>query len=94
MIFDHYLAAKYIEFMNSLGVPINTSKSVVSVGSNRVIEFAKRTSFQGKDCSPLSWKMILSQDTFNGRLSVVRYLADKGFMKVNRIFNIVLASKP
>jgi hypothetical protein len=54
VIFDHYLAAKYLELMNLLGVPINQSKSIVSVGSNLVIEFAKRTSIKSQDISPIS----------------------------------------
>jgi hypothetical protein len=79
--------------MRLLGVPINQSKSIVCTGPNLVIEFAKRTSIRSQDVSPVSWKMILSQDTFNGRLAVVRYLADKGFSSINRIFNIVLAQR-
>jgi hypothetical protein len=38
-----------------------------------VVEFAKRTSFNMKDVSPISWKMFLNQDTFAGRLSIVSY---------------------
>jgi len=92
VIFDSYLAAKYLQLMALFGVPINATKSVVSLGTNHVVEYAKRTSILGQDISPLSWKMFLAQDTFNGRLAIVDYLARKGFSKVNKIFNIVLAS--
>jgi hypothetical protein len=91
VIFDRFVAAKYLMIMSLLGVAINETKSVVSLGDNHVVEFAKRTSIKGKDCSPLSWKMFLSQDTFNGRLAIVQYLANKGFDRINRIFSIVLA---
>jgi len=78
--------------MSHFGVPINATKSVVSIRGRDVIEFAKRTSIRGVDVSPLSWKMFMSQDTFNGRLAIVQYLAGKGILKVNRIFNLVLAN--
>jgi hypothetical protein len=40
--------------MDHLGVPINTAKSVVSELETPVVEFAKRTSFNMKDVSPIS----------------------------------------
>jgi hypothetical protein len=36
------------------GVPINTSKSVVSIQKAPVVEFAKRTSYNMTDVSPIS----------------------------------------
>jgi len=73
VIFDRNLATKYIELMALYGVPINTSKSVVSIQKAPVVEFAKRTSYNLTDVSPISWKMFLNQDTFAGRLSIVSY---------------------
>lgn len=73
VIFDHNLAKKYLEVMSNLGVPINTSKSVVSIQKAPVVEFAKRTSYNMTDVSPISWKMFHNQDTFSGRLSIVSY---------------------
>lgn len=78
--------------MSSFGVPINAAKSVVSVGGQEVVEYAKRTSIKGVDISPLSWKMFISQNTFNGRLAIVQHLANKRLAKVNRLFNLILAS--
>jgi len=78
--------------MKLLGVPINESKSVISlVGSpHPVVEFAKRTSVDGRDCSPLSWKMFLSLDSYPGHLAIIDYLARrKGIF--GRFYNIVLA---
>jgi len=54
VIFDRNLASKYLEVMNHLGVPINTSKSVVSIQKAPVVEFAKRTSYNMTDVSPIS----------------------------------------
>jgi hypothetical protein len=39
--------------MNLIGVPINESKSIVSV-NKPVVEFAKRTSYGNKEVSALS----------------------------------------
>lgn len=92
IIFNDNLASKYLELMEHFGVPINATKSVVSVGGREVVEYAKRTSIKGVDVSPLSWKMFLAQDTFNGRLAITQHLASKGLAKVNRLFNIILAN--
>nr|UPW42217.1 MAG: putative RNA dependent RNA polymerase [Inner Mongolia grassland mitovirus 7] len=73
VIFDKALAAKYVELMNHFGVPLNQSKSVISLAKQPVVEFAKRTSYNTVDVSPISWKMFLNQDTFAGRISIVNY---------------------
>jgi hypothetical protein len=52
ILFDPLIAAKYLQVMEALGVPINTSKSVVA--KVPVTEFAKVTSYWGKDCSAIS----------------------------------------
>jgi hypothetical protein len=54
VIFDRNLASKYLEVMALYGVPINTSKSVVSIQKAPVVEFAKRTSYNMTDVSPIS----------------------------------------
>lgn len=92
VIFDKYLAGRYLEVMQHLGVPINTMKSVVSVGKP-VVEFAKRTSVNSIDVSPLSFKMFLSQNTFLGKISLCHYFANKAIrLPINRLFNILIAS--
>jgi hypothetical protein len=53
VIFDRQLALSYLKVMNSIGVPINESKSIVS--TNRpVVEYVKRVSLNGIDVSPYS----------------------------------------
>lgn len=69
VIFQPSLAAKYIELMSLYGVELNMSKSVISQGEFPVVEFAKRTSLKKSDVSPISWKMLLNQDHFKGKLS-------------------------
>jgi hypothetical protein len=56
VIFDPRLASRYLKVLAALGVPVNESKSVVTLvsSSHKVVEFAKRTSVDGVDCSPLS----------------------------------------
>jgi len=73
VIFHPLLAQKYCEFMASIGVPLNEKKSVISIQKVPVVEYAKRTSFNSHDVSPISWKMFFNQDTFAGRLSVVSF---------------------
>jgi hypothetical protein len=53
IIFDKALAQKYLDYMSSIGVPINTYKSVVSE-SAPIVEYAKRTSIGLQDVSPVS----------------------------------------
>jgi hypothetical protein len=92
VIFDSLLASHYLQAMGLLGVPINESKSVISLpnSTHKVVEFAKRTSVNSIDCSPLSWKMFLSQDSYPGQLAIIDYLARrKGIF--GRFYNVLLA---
>jgi hypothetical protein len=52
IIFDEVVAKQYLEIMDSIGVPINLSKSVVA--KNPTTEFAKVTTHYGKNVSALS----------------------------------------
>lgn len=52
MIFDKDVATTYLSIMDTLGVEINLSKSLIS-DSGTALEFAKRTIFRGEDVSPL-----------------------------------------
>lgn len=70
VIFHPQLASKYVELMALYGVELNMSKSVVSIKKIPVVEFAKRTSLDGFDVSPISLKMFLNQDSFAGRISI------------------------
>jgi hypothetical protein len=54
--------------MKGIGVTVNESKSVVSP-KGAVVEYAKRLSFKGVDVSAISWRMLLSQNHFSGRVA-------------------------
>jgi len=68
VIFDKEVADAYLSIMDSLGVSINLSKSVIS--NKPVFEFAKVTGVDGKDVSALSFKAFLSQNSLMGRASL------------------------
>lgn len=68
VIFDEALALKYLFVMKNIGVPINTSKSVVA-RKYPVCEFVKRISIKGKEITPFTWKQFISQDTMIGRIN-------------------------
>lgn len=55
VIGDARVATQYLEIMKSLGVGVNTSKSLLS-HRGTAFEFAKRTVVNGVDCSPVAFK--------------------------------------
>jgi hypothetical protein len=67
-IFDKGVALTYLAIMRGLGVTVNESKSVISP-KGTVVEFAKRLSLNGIDVSAISWRMLLSQNHFSGRVA-------------------------
>lgn len=75
-IFDPIVAQQYLLLMESIGVPINRSKSVVA--TNATFEFAKVTGHFGHYVSAISWKMFLSQNTMMGRVNILYLLLNKG----------------
>jgi len=69
--------------MALFGVSLNMAKSVISHKKVPTVEFAKRTSLNGKDVSPISLKMFLNQDSFSGRVAIFdwfRRRIDKHFI--------------
>jgi hypothetical protein len=77
VIFDKNVAEKYLELMETLGVPINLSKSVIA--TNETVEFAKVTYHKGVDVSALSWRMFLSSSrSLMGRSNIALFLLNKG----------------
>jgi hypothetical protein len=74
-IFNERVAFQYLALMASIGVPINSSKSVVA--ANASFEFAKVTGHHGQNVSAISWKMFLSQNTMMGRANIVFSLLNK-----------------
>lgn len=75
--------------MALIGVPINESKSVVSV-KHPVVEFAKRTFYKNVEVSPYSFKMLMSSVGFRGRISNIVSLLKRAtsvpFAKVKPMF--------
>lgn len=55
VISDKYVANSYLELMQSIGVGINLSKSILSP-KGLGLEFAKRTFIDGTDVSPISFR--------------------------------------
>jgi len=77
VLFDKDVAMKYLELMESFGVPINLSKSVVA--NNATVEFAKVVTHNGVDVSALSWKSFLSDSSsLMGRANILDFLLRKG----------------
>jgi hypothetical protein len=83
IIFDSLVAAEYLRIMDALGVPINTTKSVVATVP--VTEYAKVTSYYGLNVSALSWKMFLSGNSFAGRMNIIYSLLSRGIITRNII---------
>jgi hypothetical protein len=74
-IFDEKVAHQYLAIMESIGVPINLSKSVVA--RTAAFEFAKVTGLHSVNVSAISWKMFLSQPTMMGRVNILYSLLNK-----------------
>jgi len=91
VIFDKYVAMEYLAIMKSLDVGINLSKSLISE-QLQTVEFAKRTSFGGKDVSGLSWKQALSENTLAGRVSFALLLLRKGYIENRSMLVRAIAS--
>jgi hypothetical protein len=77
--------------MRGLGVEVNESKSVVSP-KGTVVEFAKRLSLKGVDVSAISWRMLLSQNHFSGRVATALWMLRKGLDRTRAL--IVIACTP
>lgn len=78
ILFDKDVAKQYLIMMESLGVPINTSKSVCATVA--VTEYAKVTSLNGQNVSALSWKMFMSGNSLMGRVNIIFSLLSRGII--------------
>jgi len=96
VIFSRDLAKEYLSVMTAIGVPINSSKSVVSK-KGVVTEFVKRISVKGNEVSAFSWKQFLSQDTLLGRINITigLFLKEREFLgnRAMSVFNTVLKER-
>jgi hypothetical protein len=77
VLFEKDVADRYLTLCKQIGVEINLSKSIIAE-SLPVVEFAKRTSIKGVDVSALSFKEMLSSNTFFGRLAITTRLIRNG----------------
>jgi len=84
ILFDSKVAKEYLVIMDKIGVPINTSKSVCATVA--VAEFAKVTTWNGKDVSAISWKQFMAGNSLMGRANNAFFLINKGFVK-KRLIN-------
>jgi len=80
VIFDDRVALRYVGLCKGLGVEINQNKSVISP-SKPVVEFAKRTLLNGHDVSALSFKEMLQNNGFFGRLNLCTRLIRRSYGK-------------
>jgi len=72
VIFDEKVAKQYLLLMESYGVAINLSKSVIS--NNGSFDFAKVSSYKGMTVSAIPWRMLISNNTRLGRINNVLFL--------------------
>jgi hypothetical protein len=93
VIFNEKVAQNYLEIMAGLGVSINLAKSVIS-NPGSVVEFAKRTSVNGRDVSAVSAKMLLAASSFKDRAQIAVHLAMKVQGHFNTLIRTTLALSP
>jgi len=89
VIFDHEVAAQYLELMKKIGLEINLSKSISSP-SRPVFEFAKRTIVHGSNVSGLSIKQLISATSIGSRVANILYFANLGLIRTNTILSTLL----
>lgn len=80
VIFNKDVASEYLNLCKILGVEINLKKSIIAP-NRKVVEFAKRTSVNGVDCSALSFKDFISNNNFFGRLAISDRLIRRNYGK-------------
>nr|WAY16579.1 putative RNA-dependent RNA polymerase [Rhizoctonia solani mitovirus 105] len=81
IIFDRLVAAEYLKLMESFGVPINTTKSVVA--QVPATEYLKVTSLNGVNVGAISWKMLMSGNSLMGRANILFFFLSKGIIHKN-----------
>lgn len=75
VIGDKRVALQYLAIMESLGVGVNTSKSLLSHRGS-AMEFAKRTIVNGVDCSPIAFKEYFAATRSIGAWNALRRKTD------------------
>lgn len=93
IFFDKAVGAMYLSIMESLGVPINLSKSVIAP-CEPVAEFVKRFSVGNTDCSPLSWGQFYQLNNQMGRVSLAHFLSKRDMTRqVGKLIELTVTHK-
>jgi hypothetical protein len=71
--------------MEDIGVPINQTKSVIA--KIPAVEYLKVTTLRTKNVSALSWRMLISNNSFMGRINTVYTLLDRDYIGKGGIIN-------
>jgi len=90
VIFDPFLAQKYLEVMKMIGMEINLSKSISSP-SKATFEFAKRMVVNNKNVSAISFKQFIAERSVGARVANILYFANLGLIRSNSILSILLS---
>jgi len=85
VLFDENVANAYLSIMKDIGVPINQTKSVIA--SKPAVEYLKVTTLNTKNVSALSWRMLISNNSFMGRINTVYTLLDRDYIGKGGLVN-------
>jgi len=85
VLFDEEVAREYLSIMEDIGVPINQTKSVIA--SKPAVEYLKVTTLKGENVSALSWRMLISNNSFMGRINTVYTLLDRDYIGQSGLIN-------
>jgi hypothetical protein len=85
VLFDEEVALEYLQIMEDIGVPINQSKSVIA--KVPAVEYLKVTTLDTKNVSALSWRMLISNNSFMGRINTVYTLLDRDYIGKGGLIN-------
>jgi hypothetical protein len=85
VLFDKEVANEYLSIMEDIGVPINQTKSVIA--NKPAVEYLKVTTLKGENVSALSWRMLVSNNSFMGRINTVYTLLDRDYIGGNGLIN-------
>lgn len=80
------MAQQYLNIMKDIGVPINETKSVCA--KIPFVEYLKVSTLLGEhNVSALPWRMLISNNSFTGRLSTMYTLLDRGYIHKHGFIN-------
>lgn len=92
IFFDKLVAEEYLSLMTDIGVPINTTKSVIAKVA--CTEYLKVTSLNGVNVGAISWKMLMSGNSLMGRANILFFFLSKGIINKNIMPWIERSARP